>query len=422
MLTAKNVRIFDVEELVRRQKVPAYIRFLFDNGIRQIAGIGLISGANCIGALFVLCDRNQRLIPRQTIAMRAVSVHLYMAITNLLQGERPAQLLPVAFRGGEPSAVDEKTSGMIGSSPAMVRIRQLIAQVAASDSTILILGETGTGKELVAKAIHDSSGRRNNRMVKVNCAALPAGLIESELFGHEKGSFTGAIERKIGKFELANNSTLFLDEIGELPPDQQVKLLRALQEREIERVGGKNVIRIDVRIIAATNRVLHQEVLAGRFRSDLFYRLNVLPVTLPPLRQRREDIPALAAYFIQKHTRMTGKRISGLSSSILQDLIAYHWPGNIRELEHLIERSILLSRDNFALEIDFPRHTHQDEDAEEEFRIKTLDEIGRDHILAVLKKCNGKVSGTSGAARLLNIPTTTLTSMIKRLGIKKDFQ
>ena len=417
MLTAKNVRLFNVEDLVRQKRVPAYIRYLFDNDIRQIAGINLRSGKESIGVLFVLCDRNQRLIPRQTIAMHAVAIQLSMAITNVLADERLSSAVTPC--PSKTPVLTEKTSGMIGSSPAMLKVTQFISQVAASDSTILISGETGTGKELVAKAIHDNSTRRNKPMVKVNCAALPANLFESELFGHEKGSFTDAIDRRIGKFEMANNGTLFLDEIGELPLDLQVKLLRVLQEKEIERIGGKEVIRIDVRIIAATNRCLQKEMLAGRFRSDLFYRLNVLPLTLPPLRERKEDIPALAAHFIHKHR--TGRRVNDLSGSALQDLMAYNWPGNIRELEHLIERSILLTRDQPITKIDLPSSTYPEKGPKEEFRIRTLKEVERDHILAILKKCKGKVAGAGGAARLLNIPSTTLNSRIKRLGIKKDF-
>lgn len=258
-------------------------------------------------------------------------------------------------------------------------------------------------------------------MVKVNCAAIPPGLIESELFGHEKGSFTDAIDRKIGKFELADNGTLFLDEIGELPIDLQVKLLRVLQEKEIERIGGKEVIRTDARIIAATNRSLQKEVLAGRFRSDLFYRLNVLPITLPPLRERREDIPALAAHFVDKYAVKNGRKIDGLSSEALQALLDYHWPGNIRELEHLIERSLLLTSDSVIREIDLPVAHHPEKGSHETYRIRSLDEVGRDHILEVLRKCKGKVSGAGGAAEILNIPSTTLNARIKRLGIKKDF-
>lgn len=419
MLKAKNVRLFNMDDLIRQRRVPVYIRYLFDNGIQEMAGVSLRSGPASIGSLFVLCDRHQRLIPNQTISMQAASIHLSMAIAKVLAAERLSSHMPaVSF---ETPALAGKTAGMIGSSQAMQRIRQFISQVAASDSTILILGETGTGKELVARAIHENSNRRYKSMVKVNCAALPVNLIESELFGHEKGSFTDAIDRKIGKFEMANNGTLFLDEVGELPPDLQGKLLRVLQEKEIERIGGKEVIRIDVRIIAATNRCLRKEMQAGRFRSDLFYRLNVLPLVLPPLRERREDIPALAANFIYKYTHKTGKKINGLSAGALQDLMAYHWPGNIRELEHLIERSILLTQSHQIAKIDLPSSNDPDRVLEASFRIRTLEEIERDHILAILKKCNGKVAGAGGAAHLLNIPSTTLNGKIRRLGIKKNF-
>ena len=419
MLKAKNVRLFNMEDLVRQRRVPAYIRYLYDNGIREIAGVALRSGDISIGSLFVLCDRHQRLIPNQTIAMQAASIHLSLAIVNVLAAERISCHLPVLSLRAPVLA--EKASGMVGSSPAMKRIRQLISQVADSDSTVLILGETGTGKELVAKAIHENSGRRHKSMVKINCAALPAGLIESELFGHEKGSFTDAIDRKIGKFEMADQSTLFLDEVGELTPDLQVKLLRVLQEKEIERIGGREVIRTDVRIVAATNRCLRKEMQAGRFRSDLFYRLNVLPLVLPPLRERKEDIPALASYFVNKYGRKMGKKVSDLPGDALQDLLTYHWPGNIRELEHLIERSILLAQGQEIRKIDLPSCGVPDSVLPESFRLRTLEEVERDHILAVLKKCNGRVTGVGGAARLLNMPSTTLNGRIRRLGIKKDF-
>jgi len=419
--TEKNARLYNIEELIRQQRVPDYIRDLFDKGIREIASIRLRAGDTSIGALFILCDGQQRLLPRQTNALRFVSIHLSLAIANVLAKENYHYPSPAAAPADKTPVLTGKYIGMIGTSPAMLVVKQLIAQVAAFDSTVLVLGETGTGKELVAKAIHDHSPRGNNRMVKVNCAALPANLIESELFGHEKGSFTDAIERKTGKFEMAHNSTLFLDEIGELPLDLQVKLLRVLQEKEIERIGGKEVIPVNVRIIAASNRCLYNEMLAGRFRRDLYYRLNVLPLTLPPLRERREDIPALAAHFIDKYARKTGHRVMDLSGSALQDLMAYQWPGNIRELEHLIERSILLTKDNHVLKIELPAGYGPERSSKEGARIRSLAEVERDHILAILKKCKGKVAGAGGAARLLNIPSTTLNSKIRRLGIKKDF-
>jgi len=312
-------------------------------------------------------------------------------------------------------------SEIIGAGPGMQKVFHLLFQVAFANSTVLILGETGTGKELIARAIHNASPRKDKLMVKVNCAALPANLIESELFGHERGSFTGATERRIGKFELANRGTLFLDEIGEMPPDLQVKLLRALQEKEIERIGGKGAIRTDVRIIAATNRDLQKEVNEGLFRSDLFYRLNVFPITLPPLRERKEDIPVLTAHFIGRFARNAGKKINNVSHKVMQELMSYNWPGNVRELEHLVERSVLLAGTATIKEMHLPRVDRKDlKRALENNYIKTIDENERDHILDVLKKCRGKVYGTGGAAELLGVPVSTLNSKIKRLGIKKE--
>jgi formate hydrogenlyase transcriptional activator len=313
-------------------------------------------------------------------------------------------------------------SEIIGNGPEMQKTFRLVAQVAPSDSTVLILGETGTGKELIARAIHNNSPRKGKPMVKVNCAALPATLIESELFGHERGSFTGAFERRIGKFELANNGTLFLDEIGDMSPELQVKLLRALQEREIERLGGKGTIKVNVRIIAATNRDLEREMEEGRFRSDLFYRLNIFPVELPPLRDRREDIPLLAEHFINLFSTKSGKKINGLCGLALQELIRYSWPGNIRELEHLIERSVLLATGNMIKQILLPARKPNAliKSASKEIEIKTIDENERDHILCMLKYCKGRIAGEGGAAEILGVPPSTLSSKIKRLGIRRE--
>jgi transcriptional regulator with GAF, ATPase, and Fis domain len=238
---------------------------------------------------------------------------------------------------------------IIGESPAMQKIFSLLKMVAPSDSTVLLLGETGTGKELIARTIHNGSPRHAKSMVKVNCAALPANLIESELFGHERGSFTGAVERRIGKFELASGGTLFLDEIGEMPLESQVKLLRALQEKEIERVGGRTTIKVDARIIAATNLDLEKEVAEGRFRSDLYYRLNIFPIQLPALRERIEDIPRLANHFISRFAKKSGRTIEMLSNSVLQELIRYDWPGNIRELENVARKIVAIGHADHAL-------------------------------------------------------------------------
>jgi formate hydrogenlyase transcriptional activator len=308
---------------------------------------------------------------------------------------------------------------IIGSGPAMQKVFHAIDQVAATNSTVLLLGETGTGKEMIAHAIHHSSRRKEKAMIKVNCAALPASLIESELFGHERGSFTGATDRRLGKFEQANYGTLFLDEIGEMPLELQVKLLRALQEKEIERVGGRKTIRVDVRIIAATNRNLQIEMAEGRFRADLFYRLNVFPVTLPALRNHKEDIPALTVHFLSKHTANIGRNIRKVSASAMKELMAYSWPGNIRELEHLIERSVLMTSSDTIAEFQLPLHTIPAA-AHSTTTIKTYEDNERDHIIAALHYCNGKIYGTGGAAQVLNLKVSTLNSMIRRLGITKD--
>lgn len=310
---------------------------------------------------------------------------------------------------------------VIGSSSSMLNVMDLINQVAASETSVLILGESGTGKEKIADCIHAASGRKGKPFIKINCAALPPSLIESELFGHEKGAFTGAIERRIGKFEQADQGTIFLDEIGELPLELQVKLLRVLQEKEVERVGSRYVLKINVRIIAATNRNLEREVAEGRFRLDLYYRLNVFPVYLPPLRERTEDIPALVDHFIQHFNPKTGRHITGISERVAKKFREYHWPGNIRELEHLVERSILLAKSTVIEDVALPVFHQQEAVAHTEHRIKTIEENERDHILAVLKKCNGKIWGVAGAAEVLNIPPSTLKSKMKKLGIKKEF-
>jgi transcriptional regulator with GAF, ATPase, and Fis domain len=309
---------------------------------------------------------------------------------------------------------------MIGAGDSMRNVFAQVTEVAQAPCSVLILGETGTGKELIAKALHEKSGRRNKPLVKVNCAALPPDLIESELFGHEKGSFTGATDRRIGKFEQANNGTLFLDEIGELPLELQTKLLRVLQEREIERVGGRELIKVNVRIVAATNRDLLQEVKKGNFRSDLYYRLNVFPIVVPSLRDRKEDIPDLAMHFLHKHVTDRTKRPVGFSSNVMKQLQAYDWPGNVRELENVIQRCSLRANGETIKEL--PVQLSRPEHAiTAEAHIKTIDQVEREHIICVLKKCKGKVSGVGGAAQALKIPSTTLNSKMRRLDIKFSY-
>lgn len=308
--------------------------------------------------------------------------------------------------------------GIVGKSQSLKTVLNHIQIVAPTDTSVLILGESGTGKESAALCVHQLSPRKSRPLIKVNCAALPVNLVESELFGHERGSFTGATEKRIGKFELANEGTIFLDEIGELPLDVQVKFLRVLQEKEIERVGSNEVIKINARIITATNRKLEREIAAGNFRMDLYYRLNVFPITLPPLRDRKDDIPLLAKHFVTYYSNLLGRNISGLTSTALEDLSNYHWPGNIRELQHTVERAVLMANGNVISEVAMPEVFHATPPSNPKI-IKTMDEIEREHIIAVLKQCDGKISGSGGAAELLGMNVSTLNSKMKKLGIQK---
>jgi transcriptional regulator with GAF, ATPase, and Fis domain len=312
----------------------------------------------------------------------------------------------------------------VGNGPALQQVQLRISQVAPTDTTVLISGETGTGKELVARELHNVSPRHARALIKLNCAALPTQLIESELFGHEKGAFTGAVERRVGKFELANGGSIFLDEIGELPLDLQAKLLRVLQEREFERVGGTKVLHSDARVIAATNRVLADEVAAGRFRADLYYRLNVFPIALAPLHERREDIEPLLRHFIQRLSKHLGKPPRQVRPADLAALQAYAWPGNIRELEHVLEQAIIVSQGPF---LEFGGFAAAPMAAGGTAAIsvlgnvplKTLKEQERDHIMAAPTRTGGRVSGAQGAALLLDINPKTLEARMKKLGIRR---
>ena len=331
---------------------------------------------------------------------------------------------------------------VVGSSPALRGVLDKVARVATTDATVLIVGETGTGKELIASAVHEASPRRERPMVKLNCAAISAGLVESELFGHVKGAFTGAIDKHVGRFELADGGTLFLDEVSELPLDTQVKLLRVLQEREFEPVGSAKTQRVDVRVIAATNRRLEERGGAGRFRSDLFYRLNVFPVEVPPLRERREDIPALVDHFVERFARKFGRHVAGLAPGVRDTLIGYDWPGNVRELQNVIERAMISSPGD-RLTIDWELRGHARAGAAVAVRNAgptagtppadlvpppaagpangdTLVEVERQHIIAVLKRTAGIIEGPKGAAKLLDMKPSTARYRMKKLGIRKS--
>ena len=303
---------------------------------------------------------------------------------------------------------------IIGNSVALKYVLYRVEQVAPLPTTVLILGETGTGKELIARAIHERSPRKDRPFIKVNCATLPANLIESELFGYEKHAFTGASARKIGRFEVADGSTLFLDEIGELPLELQAKLLRVLQEGTFERLGSNKTIKVDVRIIAATNRDLEAEVAKGRFRQDLWYRLNVFPITMPPLRNRKEDIPLLVSFFVRQFSRKFGKKIRRIPTKVMEALQNYDWPGNIRELENVIERAVIISEgDSLELMDDLNIPLHKKDS------IKTLNEVEREYIIKILEKTGWKIEGKDGAASILGLNPSTLRGRMRKLGIKR---
>lgn len=335
---------------------------------------------------------------------------------------KPARAVKINTLPLITTVTEQNFNGIIGESTLLKAVFNKIKIVAPDETSVLIMGESGTGKERIAQTIHKLSPRKSKQMITVNCAALPINLIESELFGHEKGSFTGATDKRTGKFEQADGSSIFLDEIGELPLEAQVKLLRVLQEKEIERLGGNYTKKVNVRIIAATNRNLEKEVAQGRFRLDLYYRLNVFPIELPALRQRKEDIPLLANYFLGKFVAKSNRSVNGISDKAMQTLMDYDWPGNIRELEHLIERSLLMASGDVIENIDIPQISSASTDrVADGFRIRTMEEMEREHILAILKICKGKVFGEGGAAEMLNIPSTTLNSKIKKLGIKYEY-
>lgn len=429
--------IMDMDELMQYDSIPDYIRFFYSFGCKELFVGALVVNNEVIGSVNVMRPEKRTLNDSQLRVFQGMCDQMAISISNIRAREeitltyhkiheQVQEISLYKVRLEEENEYLHAQIGasydhdeIIGSSPGLQQVFKLVSQVAASDSTVLLLGETGTGKELVARAIHSSSSRGDRLMIKVNCAALPAGLIESELFGHERGSFTGAIERRIGKFEMANKSSLFLDEIGELLPELQIKLLRVLQEKEIERVGGKGIIKTDVRIIAATNRNLLSEVAAGRFRRDLYYRLNVFPITIPPLRNRPGDIPGLVAHFIKKYSAKTGKKVYNISDSAMRDLIHYHWPGNIRELEHLVERCILMSDGATISQVFLPENKVVSSGLPV-FGTQTLEEHEREYILHVLRFTRGRISGPGGAAELMGLIPTTLYSKMRKLDIQKD--
>jgi chemotaxis protein methyltransferase CheR len=320
----------------------------------------------------------------------------------------------------EEIKLEHNHENIIGKSDALKYVLYKVEQIAATHTTVLVLGETGTGKELVARAVHHSSPRKKRALVKINCAALPANLIENELFGHEKGAFTGSSARQLGRFEIANGATLFLDEIGELPLELQGKLLRVIQDGEFERLGSPHTIKVDARIIAATNRNLAQEVKKGNFREDLWYRLNVFPITMPPLRDRIEDIPLLVAFYVKKIARRLGKDTPSVPKLMMDTFLNYDWPGNVRELENILERAVIISSgpklrmvDDFNKPLASLGNTHKIKES------KTLEQVEHDHIVQVLEQTNWKVSGKNSATQILGLNRSTLRARMRKLDIIK---
>ena len=392
-----------------------------------IESVGILSCLLCplilrgtpYGFLAIGSKRRNAFSDRDLAFAEQIGFHLSQAITNFTAYEEIRILKEqleqenVYLRDEMKAAVDFKT--LVGESIALQKTLKAIEQVAPTDSTVLITGETGTGKELVAQAVHHLSPRRDKPLITVNCAALPPTLIESELFGHERGAFTSATARKTGRFELANGGTIFLDEVGDLPLDVQAKFLRVLESQELQRVGGTQTIKLNVRVLAATNIDITQAVKSGRFRSDLFYRLNVFPVRLPPLRERRDDIPALVRHFVKKYAERHRRTITRVGNGTLKALASYDWPGNVRELEHVIERAIIVSRGPV---LNIEELEHPESVASHETAPRTLADAERAHIIETLRRTNGVLAGKHGAAARLGMKRSTLQHRMKKLGIR----
>jgi formate hydrogenlyase transcriptional activator len=418
--TPERTFVFGEDDLTDRFADTAAA--LRETRIRSVCAVPLLVGDRGLGTLTVGHREADAFPPAAVAIIEAVGRQVAMAVANALAFQENARLteklaeerlyLESEIRSGHPFRETVGESALLREALAQVET------VAPTDATVLVLGETGTGKELIARAIHDRSGRRARTFVKVNCAAIPSTLLESELFGHERGAFTDAVSQRIGRFEVADGGTLFLDEVGELPLEVQPKLLRMLQEQEFERVGGTRTIKVDVRIVAATNRDLAQLVEEKRFRDDLYYRLNVFPIQVPPLRERPEDIPALVRFFVQRLARPMNRRVEVIPSEALKALRRYTWPGNVRELANLVERAMILSKGR-TLEIPLAELERRRHWPDRDDRAATLRAVERMHILRVLGETNWRLGGPRGAAVRLGMKRTTLQALIRRLGITR---
>jgi formate hydrogenlyase transcriptional activator len=395
-------------------------QLLRDEGVRSVVSMPLITRERVLGTLTLASLRDAAFQQRDVDLLVQVAGQVAIAVENALAFEEIADLKNKLAQEKlylEDEIRSEKNfDEIVGDSPAVRAVLKQMETVAATDSTVLIQGETGTGKELIARAIHNRSPRREHTFVKVNCAAIPTGLLESELFGHERGAFTGALSRRIGRFELAHGGTIFLDEVGDIPLELQPKLLRVLQEQEFERLGSTQTIRVDVRLVAATNRDLAAMVADHTFRSDLYYRLRVFPLIVPPLRERPEDIPTLVRYFVQKHSRRLNRAVETIPADVLDLLVRYPWPGNIRELENLIERAVIVSPGP-VLRVPLGELKPPADPSGETL---TLHAAEREHILKALEATNWVLSGPRGAAARLGMKRTTLQSRMRKLGVVKS--
>jgi formate hydrogenlyase transcriptional activator len=425
---------------------PEASQIVIGEGLKTLCVVPLVNRGRALGVLCLARKEENSFSEHDAEFLTEVAGQVALAIENALAYREISELKDKLAQ--EKLYLEEEIRSelnfdhIIGNSPALKQVLELVETVAASDSTVLLLGDTGTGKELVARAIHDHSQRKDRTFVKLNCAAIPTGLLESELFGHEKGAFTGAISQKIGRLELAHQGTLFLDEVGDIPTEIQPKLLRALQEREFERLGSTHTKKVNVRLVAATNRDLEKMIAAREFRSDLYYRLNVFPIRIPPLRERKEDIPLLVRFFVQKFARRMKKHIETIPAAAMKTLTNWEWPGNIRELENIVERAVILTRGK-SLEVSIPElrtsrvessvahHNGQQDEISRIVRAtiseinkgatrgasKEDDETERQEIMRVLRETKGRVGGTDGAAVRMAINRTTLISRIKKFGI-----
>jgi formate hydrogenlyase transcriptional activator len=422
-MSTRKPAVFGEQELKNLSLNSPAAQRLIDEGVRAFCSIPLVSYDRVLGALNVGRRRDEPFRTEEIELLGEVAKQIAIAVENAQAYRQISELRDKLAKEKlyleEELRTEHNFEEIVGESAALRRILKEVETVAPTDSTVLIRGETGTGKELIARALHELSPRRERTFVKINCAAIPTGLLESELFGHEKGAFTGAIMQKVGRFELAHQGTLFLDEVGDIPPELQPKLLRVLQEQEFERLGSTRTIRVDVRVVAATNRDLAQMAGNGHFRSDLFYRLNVFPIVLPSLRERRDDIPRLVRHFVQKVARRMGRRIEAIPAEAMDVLVQYPWPGNVRELENVIERAVILSP-GAQLQINVSElKTAPVPSAPLADTSVTLADAERDHILSALRESRWVLGGPKGAAARLAMKRTTLQSKMKKLGIAR---